>query len=205
MMKILLIYPYCLENRLHEEEVSVVPMGLFYIGALLKENGYDVEILNFHGMAKESSKIREILKEKKPDVIGFSVLNANRWGGIDIARIAKKLNPETQVVFGGVAATFLWEHFLKHFEEIDAVVIGEGEYVFLTLIRAIEKKENFDSVAGIAFKKGKEIVKTGVADPIRNLDDLPIPAKYFTYQHLSLTRGCAGNCTFCGSPKFWGR
>ncbi|NJL60177.1 MAG: cobalamin B12-binding domain-containing protein [Desulfobacteraceae bacterium] len=64
-MKILLIYPYCLENRLHEEEVGVVPMGLYYIGAMLKENGYDVEVLNFHGMANESQKIRAILKEKK--------------------------------------------------------------------------------------------------------------------------------------------
>jgi radical SAM superfamily enzyme YgiQ (UPF0313 family) len=36
------------------------------------------------------------------------------------------------------------------------------------------------------------------------LDELPVPAKYFEYQHLSLTRGCPGKCRFCGSPKFWG-
>ena len=39
-MKILLIYPYCLEDRLHEEEVSFVPIGLYYVGAFLKENHY---------------------------------------------------------------------------------------------------------------------------------------------------------------------
>jgi len=33
---------------------------------------------------------------------------------------------------------------------------------------------------------------------------LPMPAKYFNFQHLSLTRGCPGKCTFCGSPRFWG-
>jgi anaerobic magnesium-protoporphyrin IX monomethyl ester cyclase len=79
-MKILLIYPYCLENRLHEEDVAVVPMGVYYIGALLRENGYDVDILNFHGLSQDQNKIRAILTEKKADVIGFSVLNANRWG-----------------------------------------------------------------------------------------------------------------------------
>ncbi|NJL60176.1 MAG: radical SAM protein [Desulfobacteraceae bacterium] len=136
-------------------------------------------------------------------MIGVSVLNANRWGGIDIAGIAKKLNPNVKVVFGGVAASFLWKHFLTHFKEIDAVVIGEGEYSFLNLIKAIENKEKFDAIAGIAFRNGKDIVKTQDADLIRNLDDLPVPANYFTYQHLSLTRGCAGRCTFCGSPEFW--
>ena len=202
-MKILLIYPYCLENRLHEEDAGVVPMGLYYIGALLKENGYDVDILNFHGLSQDQNKIRAILKEKNADIIGFSVLNANRWGAIDIAKLAKKLNPNVKIVFGGVAATFLWKHFLTHFKDPDVVVIGEGEFPFLNLIKAIESEIDIESVRGIAFRKGKEIVRTPAQEPIQNLDDLPIPAKYFTYQHLALTRGCAGNCTFCGSPKFW--
>ncbi len=204
-MKILLIYPYCLENRLHEEDASIVPMGLYYIGALLKENGYDVDILNFHGMSSEQGNIKAILKEKNPDVIGFSVLNANRWGAIDIAKLAKKLNPDVNIVFGGVAATFLWKHFLTHFKGVDVVVIGEGEIAFLNLIKALEAQNDIESVRGIAFRKGKEIIRTQAQEPIQNLDELPIPAKYFTYQHLALTRGCAGNCTFCGSPKFWNR
>lgn len=204
-MKILLIYPYCLENRLHEEDAGVVPMGLYYIGAILKENGYPVEILNFHAMAKEQQKINAILKEKKADVIGFSVLNANRWGAIDIARTAKKINPKIKIVFGGVSAAFLWKHFLKHFKEIDAVVIGEGELSFLSFIRAVEAGQNFETVKGIAFRKGKEIIRTEDQQRIQSLDDLPMPAGYFTYQHVALTRGCAGNCTFCGSPEFWNR
>jgi hypothetical protein len=65
---------------------------------------------------------------KNPDLIGFSILHANRWSGIEIARIAKKINSKVKTVFGGIGATFLWEHFLTHFKEIDFAVIGEGEY-----------------------------------------------------------------------------
>jgi len=206
-MKILLIYPYWLEERKNIEDVIVPPIGIYYVGAVLKENHYDVEILNWYNINETPEKITTILRSKKPDVIGFSILQANRWGGIEIARIAKQIDPKVKIVFGGISATFLWEHFLTHFPEIDFVVIGEGEYTFLNLVRCIEKGEDsqIDNIKGIAFKKNGKTVKTEPAEPIKNLDKLPIPAKYFEYRHLSLTRGCPGKCNFCGSPKFWGQ
>lgn len=206
-MKILLIYPYCLEQRYYEENISAPPMGLYYLGALLKENRFDVEILNFYDLRDEPDTIESILRKAQADVIGFSTFNANRWGAIEIATIAKRIDPTVQIVFGGVAATHLWEHFLTHFPQIDFVVLGEAEYSFLQLIRIIEKKE-FDHVAaikGIAFRQGAAIIKTDPAPFIQNLDELPNPARYFTYQYLALTRGCPANCTFCGSPQFWKR
>jgi len=39
-LKILLIYPYCLEERISAEDVRVVPIGVYYVGAILKENNY---------------------------------------------------------------------------------------------------------------------------------------------------------------------
>ncbi|MGD9061669.1 MAG: radical SAM protein, partial [Desulfobacterales bacterium] len=148
----------------------------------------------------------ELLK-KKPDVIGFSILHANRWGAIDIARIAKQVNPKVKIVFGGIGATFLWEHFLTHFQEVDYVIIGEGEYPFLNLIRCLDKGElpQIEQVKGIAFRQDGQVIRNQDAEPICELDQLPNPAQYFGYQHVSLTRGCAANCHFCGSPQFWGR
>jgi anaerobic magnesium-protoporphyrin IX monomethyl ester cyclase len=206
-LKILLIYPNCLEDRVHAEDARVVPIGLYYIGAVLKENQYDVEILNWHDIYKTPHKIEETLREKKPDVIGFSIVHANRWGGIDISRMAKRIFPETKVVFGGIGATFLWEHLIRHFKEIDFAVLGEGEYSFLNLIQCLEKGDNegIKKIKGIAFRDGTRIVKTEKAEEIQDLDKLPMPSKYFDFQHLSSSRGCPANCTFCGSPQFWGR
>ena len=206
-MKILLIYPYFLETRVHTaEDVRAVPLGLYYVASVLKENKYDVEILNWYNINAAPQKISEVLAEKKPDVIGFSILHANRWGGIDIARIAKQIDPGVTIVFGGIGATFLWNHFLTHFQEIDYVVIGEGEYTFLKLIQYLEsnRTQPMDAIRGIAFRHNGRAVRTGNTEAISCLDELPVPAKYYSYQHLSLTRGCAGNCNFCGSPRFWG-
>ncbi|MFH1935381.1 MAG: radical SAM protein [Pseudomonadota bacterium] len=205
-MKILLIYPYCLEDRLHTEDAGVVPIGLYYVGALLKENNYDVEILNWHDINKTPEKINAAITKKKPDVIGFSILHANRWGGIEIARIARAISNKVKIVFGGIGASFLWEHFLRHFKEIDFIVTGEGEYSFLNLVRCIEQEnyKDIENIKGIAFRKQGSVVRTEAAPLTRNLDRLPNPAKYFDYQYVSSTRGCPGNCTFCGSPRFWG-
>jgi radical SAM superfamily enzyme YgiQ (UPF0313 family) len=110
-------------------------------------------------------------------------------------------------VFGGIGATFLWEHFLVHFPEIDYVVTGEGEYTFLRLANCLQdgKLNEIEQIKGLAFRRSGRPVRNEEADAICDLDELPIPAQYFSYQHVSLTRGCAGNCKFCGSPQFRGR
>jgi anaerobic magnesium-protoporphyrin IX monomethyl ester cyclase len=205
-MKILLIYPYWLEKRADIQDVIVPPIGIYYVGSVLKENHYDVEILNWTRINETPENIEKVILEKKPDIIGFSILQANRWGGIEIARIAKQIHPKVKIVFGGVTPTFLWKHFLTHFPQIDFVVIGEGEYTFLNLVKFLEhnKKHQIEDIRGIAFRKNGNVVRTAPAETIHQIDALPVPAKYFEYQHLSLTRGCPGKCAFCGSPKFWG-
>ena len=208
-MKILLIYPYFLNDRQDEaeKEVRAIPIGLYYIGALLRDNQYDVEILNWYNINKTPEKIEETFQQKKPDVIGFSILHANRWGGIEIARTAKRILPKVKIVFGGVGTTFLWDHLLTHFNEIDYAVLGEGEYSFLKLIQCMEKGdvEGINTIKGLAFRKGDTIIKTNDAEVIQDLDRLPMPSKYFEFQHLISSRGCPSNCTFCSSPKLWGR
>lgn len=206
-MKILLIYPYFLEERIHTEEISAVPMGLYSIGTVLKECGHDVEILNWHDAYRSPGLIEKTLTEKMPDLIGVSIFHANRWGGIDIARKAKEIDPRVTVVFGGIGATFLWEHLLTHFEAVDYVVIGEGEATVRELIRLVEsgRGQEAETIAGLALRRGNRVIRTAERPPVADLDSLPIAAGHFTYQHLSLTRGCPANCSFCGSPGFWGR
>ncbi len=206
-MKILLIYPYFLEDRIHTYDVSVPPIGIYYVGAMLKENGYDVQVFNWYDAHKSPQFIKEILTKVRPDILGISILHANRWGAIDIAKVAKRIDPRITVVFGGIGATFLWEQLLTHFKCIDYIVLGEGEYSFLHLVQAIDSNQQFKikDIPGIAYRNQQKIRKTTPASLIENLDGLPNPAKYFDYQHVAFTRGCPGNCAFCGSPQFWGR
>ena len=80
-MKILLIYPYFLDERIHVEEISVPSLGIYYVASMLKQHHYDVEIVNWYNAHQNPQQVIATLNEKKPDVVGFSILHANRWGG----------------------------------------------------------------------------------------------------------------------------
>jgi len=206
-VKILLIYPYCLQERPQDDDVRPVPIGAYYVGALLRAHNHEVGILNWHAVNRTPKEIKKTLAREKPDIIGFSILHANRWGAIDIAKVAKKLRPKVKIVFGGIGATFLWQYLMAAYRQIDYCVVGEGEYPFLRLVEMLAKREanRIETVPGIAFRKEGKIVLSGPVEPLVDIDSLPNPARYFTFQHVVSSRGCPYNCSFCGSPQFWDR
>ncbi|MDJ0876193.1 MAG: cobalamin B12-binding domain-containing protein, partial [Desulfobacterales bacterium] len=201
-MRILLVYPYFLEARVHEDDVRAMPMGLYAIGAALKEAGYEVALFNGYGLQGQTERIREMIARFKPDVVGFSILNANRWGGIEIARLVKAIDAGIVTVFGGVGASFLWEHLLTHYPEVDFAVIGEGERTIIELLARIRAgdENGLQHIGGLARRIDGRPCATPCSPPAAELDDLPDPTRYFTFQHIALTRGCPAACRFCGSP-----
>jgi radical SAM superfamily enzyme YgiQ (UPF0313 family) len=206
-MLIYLIHPYFLDSRLDAEDIQSPPIGMYYIAAALKEGGHTVAVRNWHDRRGGTEDVAAELGVARPRVVGFSIVHANRWGGIDIARIAKRVDPSVTTVFGGVGATHLWSHLLGHFPEVDYVVLGEGEIAFAELCAAVAAgdRAGAEAVAGIAYRRRGRPVKTAAPPPIPDLDALPMPARHFDLPHLALTRGCVSGCAFCGSPAFWGR
>ncbi len=205
-MYILLVNPACQDKRVTDDDARQVPIGLYYIAALLKENGFETAILNLGGCGGDP--IAEFIKTihtRPPDMIGFSVTNPSRINAMDCARTLKKSYPDVPVIFGGPAPTFLYEHLLDACPDIDFIVPAEGEFTLVELAKAIESKEHppFEQIKGLIFKQAGQLIKTPSRTLINDLDFLVHPSKYFTFAHLSMSRGCPGKCTFCGSPKFW--
>ncbi len=204
-MKILLVYPYFLYDREHMEDIEALPLGMYYLGAALLEAGHEVELADWHQVFADPAAVERTLAQFEPDVVGVSIFHANRWGGLDVAEYVKQTRPDTHIVFGGVGATFLSRLLLEHFSCVDTVVRGEGERTFLALLDRLERGEDLAGLAGVSYRDiAGAVVENEDAPLIEDLDSLPNPAKYYTYQHVALTRGCPGTCAFCGSPRFWG-
>jgi anaerobic magnesium-protoporphyrin IX monomethyl ester cyclase len=210
-MRVLLIYPPVLHERVHQDEVAVPPLGIYSVGAVLREQGHEAEIWNASETKARPESLESVVDGFRPDVVGFSVLHANRWGAVDMARVVKRVDPRVRVVFGGIGATFLWEQLLANVPALDCIVLGEGELSFLDLVRHFEAHPGPgegpppERIPGIAFRKEGRPVRSPDRPLVQDLDSLPNPARYFTYRHVASTRGCTRNCSFCGSPRFWGR
>src|SRR3989344_5845305 len=58
----------------------IMPLGIGYIGSVLKKNNYDVEIIDCVPLRMTKERLTEILINKKADVIAFTatIVSINR-------------------------------------------------------------------------------------------------------------------------------
>jgi radical SAM superfamily enzyme YgiQ (UPF0313 family) len=141
-----------------------------------------------------------------------------RGQAFELIRLARRTAPKCIIVVGGQHATAFPSHLLLK-TPADFVVLGEGELAFGELLAALSCDKDYDSIAGISFRKEDKIVVNPQRPFIRDLDELPLPLhEQFDYRHyrgmadtprraaaIITSRGCPFNCIFCSSSTYWGR
>jgi radical SAM superfamily enzyme YgiQ (UPF0313 family) len=139
-------------------------------------------------------------KERPADVVGFyGSLTSAIPRLYKLAALYKSLGVKT--VTGGKHVEHLPEEALGN--NIDVVVLGEGENTIKDLLLAWQEGQSLEKVAGIIFRKEEEIIKTAKQPLINDFEEIPIPnfdllryAKLKVYP-LGRIRGCNMNCEFC--------
>jgi len=203
-MKTLLMYP---PATLYKKDPTVPgafpPLGLGYIAAVLKQNGYEVNILdslalgidrveeknNIIRFGLSEKYIEEYIEQYQPDIVGISChFTAHAKDAYRIAEITKKINPKILVVAGGAHACARSEELLRT-NNVDIVVRGEGENTFLEIVKKKEKDDGLSDIIGTVVKKNGEIIYNPERPLIRDLDSIPFPArdllpmeKYFSWK-----------------------
>ena len=206
-MKVVLVFPFLNHHD------PVAPMGIISLGTVLKRENIDVTLIDL-SFSTSLDEYKESIKRLMPDIVGISTMSLIIDTAFEVAKLTKILRPQCKVVFGGAHATALPEETLTN-EFVDVVVIGEGEYTLLDLVRTWENGGNLSEVRGIYYKDDGQIKVTQPRPFIENLDDLPIPDRDLlpTFrQHLEIppafprtapfanmftSRGCPFNCAFC--------
>jgi len=165
------------------------PMGVLYLGAILKKKGYEVEVFDSscdgygnvekngyyvtYGSTEEDIKKR--VKDARADIVAVTCMFSGREENtLRVCGYAKEINKDIPVVVGGLHPSLFPERMLNA-EVIDFVIMGEGEFRLLKLIDALSAgKNNFD-FDGIAYKKKDRIVVNPPTSHINNLDSIPYP------------------------------
>lgn len=213
-MKVLLVNPPHKEwPYLNEEDNYLLPQWLPCLGAVLRENDVEVELLDCMPIKMGWKSLEKRVREVKPDVIGTGsseTLYSNE--ALKLVHLAKEIDPEITTVLGGAHFSHLVDRTLKK-HPVDFIVIGEGERTIVELVKTLENGgEDFEKIKGLAFEKDNEVVKTKPRPLIEDLDELPTPAydllpmeKYGQSRYLfhpggttiHHSRGCTANCDFC--------
>lgn len=172
---------------------------------------YNLELPTLAAFFDDTDYLLQQIHDQKPDVLVFSSITATYRWSLNIAATAKKSFNGLKTIFGGVHISAVPNRAI-HQEEIDYLVVGEGELAFPEILKRIESG-NVDNVPimNTWFKNTEgEIIKGVQAGFNQELDMLPPFDKTLWEDHLRIkdkyltmaSRGCPYRCTFCFNNFF---
>lgn len=200
----------------NDSHLSNFPFGIAYIAAACRKAGHKVEIYNQDLYHWPETHLRDLLDREDFDLVGIGVVGGY-YQYRKLLKISEAINQSKKRPFyliGGHGPSPEPEYFLKK-TKADAVVIGEGEETVVELLRALEEKQSFVDVAGIAFLNHGKLIQTPRRKLISDIDKIPFPAwdllpmDYYAlfravnirnnqrYMAVLSGRGCVFQCAFC--------
>ncbi|MFC1504479.1 TIGR04190 family B12-binding domain/radical SAM domain protein [Spirochaetota bacterium] len=207
---------------------EMYPLGFMTIADYLNKHGFSVRIIN---IALKMLRSRRFSAEKligslKPLAFGIDLhWLVHAHGGLELAKIIKKIHPHTPVIFGGLSASYFHKELISY-PEVDYVVRGDStEEPLRLLLEVIKQKKEPVDVPNVTWadKRGNTRVN--------ELSHVPTDLDAVSFDYRSMMRssvkyydiighlpfnnwikypivailpwkGCVHNCVICGGSNF---
>ncbi len=210
MPDVVLVYPRTLWDM--RNVTTRLPLAVLYIGTVLKEHGFAVQVIDQRVDDHWTETLRRALNER-PLWVGISSMTGRqiRWG-LAASRIVRHADRTIPVVWGGVHPTILPDQTLAH-PLVDVVAVGEGEMTALELSRAFRDggpRADLSDIAGLVWTREGEVIHNR---PRRYtpMDELPLldyslvdVENYILSEvpgerslQITTSRGCPMRCGYC--------
>jgi radical SAM superfamily enzyme YgiQ (UPF0313 family) len=167
-----------------------------------------------------AATVESLLRERRPDVVGLSVMTFQRRTALRVAALVKTLRPSARVIVGGYDPSLAPEAWTAAKGPIDFVVRGEGEATLRELLRALETGGGTGALAaipGLWWRDG-ELFRHNPTRPVQRLHDgsLALPDRSARVLRgytllgrpvdvIETSRGCTFDCSFCSIIEMRGR
>ncbi len=216
-MDILLAHGYFLYEDPHEMKVMkpYPPLGILYISAYLKKQGFNVGV--FDSTFSSMEKFKTLVAKERPSVVGIYTNMMTKHNVLMMAQICKAQG--ATVVLGGPEPPYYAEDYLAN--GADLIVKGEGELTLEELLPHLAQHglTGLNTINGIAFRDvdGKVIEtlpRAFIQDlsanpwPDREAIDLPQYMKVWKDNHgqssvsVIQARGCPYTCRWCSHSVY---
>ncbi len=189
-------------------------LGLLYISAYLRRDGFDVEIFDSTFSRREDLFAR---LSAGPGVVGMYTNLMTRKPVLEVLAVAKRFG--WTVVLGGPESANYPHEYLR--AGADVIVVGEGETTMAELLPALAARgpQRLHAVKGIVFRDESGVpLSTPERPKIADLDSIPWPdraridqARYvdvWREKHgmgsvnMITARGCPYKCNWCSHAVF---
>jgi len=207
---------------------EMYPIGLTSIADYLERYGLKVRIVNIANrmLINENFDVEKKLRKIKARAFGIDL----HWlphahGSIELAKIVKKIHPDTPIIFGGLSATYYHKELIEY-PFIDFVMRGDStEKLMLLLMNKLEFGNTYyGDIPNLTWKSSGKIGYNPLTYVPRDLDEFDIPGYRYTvrsvfkyhnfldplpyngwlqYPNTALltARGCTQNCLICGGSR----
>ncbi|MDI9619317.1 MAG: radical SAM protein [Candidatus Nezhaarchaeota archaeon] len=201
------------------DQFIIPPIGMFSMADFLERNGYKVVIDNLGDRMIHDSTfdVERHLRRLESRVYGVGLHWAvHSQGALEVARLCKRLHPDSTVVLGGLTSTVFHAEAVGKFSFVDAVVRGEAEKPLLEFLDSLERRGKPTPVPNTTVRD--EDGRILVGEPRRpevDINDLefaridllePKRAFFSSFMppHFSLPvcRGCTYSCAACGGSSY---
>lgn len=212
------------------------PLGTLYAAALLRQHGFSVAL--FDTMLEDPERgFPAALARHRPQIVAIYEDNFNFLSKMCLARMREAAfgmldaarRTSAIVAVNGSDASDHTEEYLK--QGFHFVLHGEAERTLTELTQALASvsqkvpwsrpfTDAVETIPGLAFWRSKtgEVIRTSPRPLIKNLDDLPFPARdlidisryrelwesshgFFSLNAVA-SRGCPFQCNWCAKPIY---
>jgi len=124
---VMLINPYD-ENALKNALGFITPpLNLMYLASSLENESYSVKIVDDDLLQMGYEKVSELAEKLNPQLVAVTATTSTIKSTLKYVELVKNILPNSLTVIGGPHATFMPFETLKDSENLDVVVMGEGE------------------------------------------------------------------------------
>lgn len=207
------------EHRTLETNIfgAFPPLGIAHIAAVVRDAGFPVRLLDGTVENATPDELAQRIGANFDGIAGFTSGTLNWRSTYRAIQSLKRIAPRAVVVVGGPQMDVYPDEVLT-FPEVDFGIVGEGEYAFTDLVRAIDRGEDPTTLPGLVFRRDGIVTKNPPAPPIKRLGELPfaaidlLPVAHYKaltipspFTTLVTSRGCPFKCNFCSQQYAGGK